>query len=70
MDSRYMHAYRSYRLAHCEDEMRRQRNLLFCDGRMQEYLQARWSAEPDVVKQLVEDRVFGTKDFVDDSITR
>jgi len=57
MDSRYMHAYRSYRLAHCEDETRRQRNLLFCDGRMQEYLQAQWSIESDTVKQLIAARV-------------
>lgn len=51
LNSSVMHAYQTYRLTSIPDEKDTQRDLLFCDGSMQKYLQCQWEKEDALTKE-------------------
>ena len=57
-----IYAYQAYLLdVGGEDERDAQRNLRYCDGSMQKYLESSFRREPSSVKEAVLARVHGKK---------
>lgn len=49
-----MYKYREYLLkTNKKEEQENQRDLRFCDGRLQKYLQKKWETESDSVKATI-----------------
>ena len=48
-----MHAYQAYRMISIPGEKESQRDLLYCDGSMQKYLQCQWEKEDYLSKEMI-----------------
>ena len=53
LNSSVMHAYQAYRMISIPGEKESQRDLLYCDGSMQKYLQCQWEKEDYLSKEMI-----------------